>query len=206
VLVGSYQSDTLDGGPGNDILRGGVGPDLLVGGPGRDTIQGEGGRDLIEARDGEVDNVSCGTNSSKSTGREADVAYVDAIDKVSADCEYVYRPGPVPPVHGRIQLTITVWPKGNRGSKFPKRVYELRCRPAGGTLPHPAAACARLQRIQNPFAPIPPATACALVYVGPEDAAVGGVYGGKRFLTGFNRQSSCEVARWNRLRFLFLLP
>ena len=206
VLVGSYQGDTLDGGPGSDVLRAGAGPDLLVGGPGRDTLQGEGGRDLIEARDGEVDTVSCGTNAGKSTGREADVAYVDTIDKVSGDCEYVYRPGPARPVHGRTQLTITVRPKGNLGQKSAKRVYELRCRPAGGTLPHPATACAQLQRIQNPFAPIPPATACALVYGGPETAAVGGVYGGRPIRAGFNRQSSCEIARWNRLRFLFLLP
>ena len=109
-------------------------------------------------------------------------------------------------MHGRTQLTITVLPKGNLGPKYPKRVYELRCRPAGGTLPHAAAACARLQRLQNPFAPIPPAMACALVFAGPESAAVGGVYGGKPVSTGFNRQSSCEVARWNRVRFLFLLP
>jgi Tol biopolymer transport system component len=206
VLLGSYQSDTLDGGPGNDILQGGPGSDLLVGGPGRDTIQGEGGRDLIYARDGEADTISCGTNAGTTTGQEGDVAYVDAIDKVSSDCEYVYRPGPARPVRGLIQLTITVWPEGNLGPKSPKHVYELRCRPAGGTLPYAVAACARLQHIQNPFAPIPPAMVCTLVFAGPENAAVGGVYGGRPVRTGFNRQSSCQIARWDRLRFLFPLP
>jgi Tol biopolymer transport system component len=205
VLVGSPESDALDGGTGDDVLRAGPGPDLLVGGPGRDTIQAEGGRDLVYARDGEVDSVSCGTNTGKSTGREGDVAYIDAIDKVSGDCEYVYRPGPARLVRGRISLTITVWPQGNRGPKSARRVLTLRCRPAGGTVPRAAAACARLQRIQNPFAPVPPAMACALVYAGPETAAMSGFYGGRPFLTGFNRQSSCEVERWNRIRFLFVL-
>lgn len=206
VLLGSYQSDTLDGGLGNDVLRGGPGPDLLIGGPGRDVIQGEGGKDLIYARDGEVDTVSCGTNRGSTTGREGDVAYVDAGDKVSSDCEWVYRPGPARPVHGRIRLTITVWPKGNLGRESPRHVYELTCRPARGTLPHPGATCSQLQRIQNPLAPIPPATPCTLVFAGPQQAAVGGVYGGRAVSTGFNRQSSCAVARWNQLRLLFPLP
>jgi Tol biopolymer transport system component len=203
LLVGSFASDTLEGGPGNDVLRGGASPDLLIGGPGRDVIQGQGGRDLIRARDGRRDAVSCGTNTGRTTGSEGDVAYVDRIDVVSRDCEWVYRPGPALPVHGRIALTIRVWPRGNQGPKSPRRVYTLRCRPAGGTLPHAASACGKLVRVQNPFAPTAPLERCVPVFGGVQTAGVRGLYGGRFVHVGFERFSSCGVRRWDRLRFLF---
>ena len=203
LLVGSAASDTLEGGPGNDILRGGPGPDLLVGGPGRDDIAGQGGRDLIYARDGRRDVVSCGTNKGKTTGPEGDIAYVDRVDAVSPDCEYVFRPGPAPPVRGRIALEIRVWPRGRSGAKNPMRLYTLRCRPARGTLPHPASACAKLVRVQNPFAPASPVERCFSVNAGPQTAGVRGIYGGRFVHAGFERYSSCGVRRWERVRFLF---
>jgi Tol biopolymer transport system component len=200
LLTGAGWGDTLDGGSGDDELHGGLGPDVLTGGSGRDVLDGERGRDLIYARDGERDRVSCGTSTS---GPEDDVAYVDRSDGVSADCEWVFRPGAALPVRGRASLLIHVWPDGNRGPKSPRRAYRLRCRPAGGTLPHPAAACARLARIQNPFAPTPAGLACAYVYDGPQSAAVSGVYDGRRFRRGFSRLTACDIVRWNRLAFLF---
>jgi RTX calcium-binding nonapeptide repeat (4 copies)/Subtilisin inhibitor-like len=203
LLVGSAASDTLEGGPGEDILRGGAGPDLLVGGPGRDVFQAQGGRDLIYARDGVRDVVSCGTNTGKTSGRENDIAYVDRLDAVSHDCEWVYRPGPAPPVRGRIALTIRVWPKGIQGTRKPPRVYTLRCRPAGGTLPHAARSCAKLVRIQNPFAPISPLQRCDSVFVGVQIAGVHGSYDGRSVHMSFNRYTSCGVQRWNQLAFLF---
>ena len=202
LLVGSSASDTLEGGSGNDILRGGPGPDLLVGGPGRDVLQGQGGRDLILARDGRPDVVSCGTNTGRTTGPEGDLAYVDRLDRVSSDCEYVYRPGPAPPVRGRISLLIRVWPRDRASSKNPPREYTLRCRPAGGTLPHPGQACAKLVRVQNPFAPPAPAEPCPLIFAGDESAGVRGVYG-RAVHANFDRLSSCSVERWNRVSFLF---
>jgi Ca2+-binding RTX toxin-like protein len=207
TLTGSFEGDSLDGGPGNDVLRGGASADLLVGGPGRDTLNGEGGQDLVLARDGERDVVSCGTNSAKTTGPEGDEAYVDRVDRVSPDCEYVFRPGPAPPVRGRISLVIRVWANGNQGPKSPPRVYTLRCRPAGGTLPRTGTACARLQRIQNPFAPIPRAVACSGVATDPQPRTAGirGVYGGRAVRLVLGRWSSCEIARWDRLAFLFPL-
>jgi dipeptidyl aminopeptidase/acylaminoacyl peptidase len=203
LLVGSSVTDTLEGGPGNDVLRGGSGPDLLIGGPGRDVIQGQGGRDLIYARDGARDVVSCGTNAGKTTGAENDIAYVDRFDAVSRDCEWVYRPGPAPPVRGRIALTIRIWPNGVQGPRKPPRVYTLRCRPAGGTLPHAAAACARLVRVQNPFAPISPLQRCDPVFAGTQTAGVQGSYGGRSVHVRFDRYTSCGVQRWNQLAFLF---
>ena len=202
LLLGSGWSDILDGGAGNDILRGGAGPDLLVGGPGRDVIYGGGGRDLIYARDGRRDVVSCGTNKTR-IGAEADIAYVDRIDVVSRDCEYVFRPGPAPPVRGQISLEIRVWPLGTSNSKNPVRLYTLRCRPAGGTLPHASSACARLVPVQNPFAPASPAARCVATNTGPLTAGVRGVYGGRPVHAGFERYTSCGIQRWDRVAFLF---
>ena len=203
LLLGSFRSDTLEGGSGDDVVRGGPSPDLLVGGPGRDVIAGQGGRDAIYARDGRRDVVDCGTNTGRTTGPEGDVAYVDHGDRVSPSCEYVYRPGPAPPVHGRISLLIRVWPQGNLDPTNRRVEYTLRCRPAGGTLPRARAACARLVRVPNPFAPVSPAEACPQIYAGDAVATVNGVYGGGRVRARFDRLSSCSVRRWNRVAFLF---
>lgn len=102
-VVGEDGSEDLDGGAGDDYLEGGKGHDTLTGGPGKDIIFGDEtdtscnpsfpescvryGNDVIQARDGEVDQISC--------GRGADRALVDAADVVAADCEIVERGGPV---------------------------------------------------------------------------------------------------------------
>ncbi len=203
LLVGSLGRDSLTGGPGSDILRGGPGPDLLVGGPGRDVLEGQGGRDLIEARDGQRDVVSCGTNTSRTTGPEGDIAYVDRSDRVLPGCEWVYRPGPPPPVRGRISFRITIFPQGNLGRQSPRRTYTLRCRPDGGTLPQAQRACSRLLRVENPFAPISPAQPCALFNTDFVSATVRGVYGGDRVSAVFDRLDSCAMGRWDRVAFLF---
>ena len=203
LLVGSSVSDTLEGDPGNDVLRGGPGPDLLTGGPGRDVFQGQGGRDLIEARDGTRDRVSCGTNTGRTTGPEGDIAYVDRSDAVLRNCEWIYRPGPAPPVRGRIGLTIRIWPDGLQGPGKPPSLYTLRCRPAGGTLPRAVTACARLVRVQNPFAPLSPLQRCYPVYAGLQTAGVRGVYGGRSVHARFDRANSCGIRRWDQLAFLF---
>jgi hypothetical protein len=115
----------------------------------------------------------------------------------------VYRPGPAPPVRGRIALTIRIWPNGIQGPKKPPRLYTLRCRPAGGTLPHAAAACARLVRVQNPFAPLSPLQRCDQVFAGPQTAGVQGSYGGRSVHVRFDRFTSCGVRRWDELSYLF---
>ena len=203
VLIGGYYQDILDGGSGNDVLRGGASADTLAGGPGRDAFTAGGGADLIHARDGARDLVSCGTNTEKTTApSESDIAYVDRIDLVSADCEYVYRPGSVPPPKGKISLTIALSPNSAK-PRLGRRTYTLRCRPAAGTLPHRASACTRLLRVQNPFAPVPRDQACTQIYGGPQQAVVTGIYGGKPVRTAFTRTDGCQIARWNRVRFLF---
>jgi subtilisin inhibitor-like len=98
-------------------------------------------------------------------------------------------------------LHITVWPNGaaNPG----KHEYTLRCAPAGGTLPHRAAACRNLLRLRAPFAPAPKGTTCTQIYGGAQTALVTGRLRGKLVRARFSRTDGCEIARWNRVRFLF---
>jgi Polysaccharide deacetylase/RTX calcium-binding nonapeptide repeat (4 copies) len=82
TLRGLVGNDTLTGKSGGDKLLGGPGADKLSGGPGSDQLLGEGGNDRLLAKDGAADTVNCGSGS-------GDVATVDPVDKVSANCERV---------------------------------------------------------------------------------------------------------------------
>ena len=97
-------------------------------------------------------------------------------------------------------LQITVWPQGLDG---PARSWTLRCGPAGGTLPRAALACRRLRALERPFAPVPKDAACTAIYGGPAVARVTGRFRGARIRTTFRRSDGCEIARWDRVRFLF---
>ena len=98
-------------------------------------------------------------------------------------------------------LRIVVWPEGpDEGSA---RVWRLRCSPAGGTLPRPAAACRQLAALDRPFAPVPKDMACTAIFGGPQVARVTGTFRGRRVWATFRRTDGCEIARWNRVRRLF---
>ena len=198
VLVGTAVSDVLSGGPGRDRLDGGLSADALSGGPGRDVLHGGGGRDVIDAVDGQRDVVSCGTNRGRTTP-EQDTGLLDAADVGGRDCELLYRNGKLVPGRGPLRLTIVTATPGVAGSG--KR-WTLRCRPAGGTLPDPARACARLAALKEAFAPVPPGALCAFT-VADRSAQVTGTLAGRRVATQFGRWSTCERARWERHAFLF---
>jgi hypothetical protein len=97
-------------------------------------------------------------------------------------------------------LHITVWPDGPDKAK---QTYSLRCAPAAGTLPKRAAACARLARMTHPFAPTPKNVVCTQLYGGPAEALVTGRLRGSSVSARFGRKDGCQVARWNRVAFLF---
>jgi hypothetical protein len=96
-------------------------------------------------------------------------------------------------------LTIAVMP----GNGAATHTWTLRCGPAGGTLPKPGVACARLAGLRDPFAPVPADAVCSMIYGGPQVAHVRGTYRGRTVRTAFNRRNGCETARWNRVAFLF---
>lgn len=62
---------------------------------------------------------------------------------------------------------------GNGGAT---RHWTLQCGPVAGTLPHAANA---------------------------QVARVSGTFGGHKVRATFNRRGGCEIARWNRVSFLF---
>ena len=102
-------------------------------------------------------------------------------------------------------LVVTYWPEGDMSSKRVR--WTLRCDPAGGTLPRPARACAKLAAGGvKLFAPIPPNTACTEIYGGPQKARVVGVVGGKRVWASFSRENGCHIGRWQRLSPWLLPP
>jgi Subtilisin inhibitor-like len=98
-------------------------------------------------------------------------------------------------------LHVTYWPNGQ--GHVPKRSFTLTCAPAGGTLPHRAAACQQLARLKAPFAPTPQSTACTQIYGGPHEAVVMGAFRRRLIRATFNRRNGCEIERWNRVAFLF---
>src|SRR5438876_6736507 len=95
-------------------------------------------------------------------------------------------------------LSIAVSPTG----AAPWRHATLTCGPTGGTLAHPAAACAKLARLRAPFAPVPKDAVCTLIYGGPDVARVTGVFRGHSVWAVFRRRNGCEIARWNAVSFL----
>src|ERR671918_2618789 len=78
----------------------------------------------------------------------------------------------------------------------------LECDPVGGGVADPEAACRRLAELENPFAPTPPDTACTEIYGGPQTATITGVLRGETVDASFSRENGCEIARWDKLRFL----
>ena len=97
-------------------------------------------------------------------------------------------------------LAVKVWPQGTKG---PSLRWTLECTPPGGTLPRPARACRRLGRQSEPFRPVPRDAVCTEIYGGPAVALVSGTYRGRRVWTRFQRRNGCEIARWERVGFLF---
>jgi hypothetical protein len=84
------------------------------------------------------------------------------------------------------------------------RVLTLRCNPAGGTVAHPAEACRRLLAAGRAlWAPTPEGSACTQIYGGPQQALVTGTVAGVHVWARFARRDGCELARWNRVAFLF---
>jgi hypothetical protein len=107
--------------------------------------------------------------------------------------------GPGDSTAGETSLDISI-SVGDR--EAPTKVWTLRC-PTGGTLPDAASACSQLDGLDDPFGALPKDAACTEIYGGPEIADVQGTFRGKTVTTRFTRTDGCEIARWNRVGFLF---
>jgi hypothetical protein len=80
--------------------------------------------------------------------------------------------------------------------------YTLRCEPAGGTAPHPAAACARLLTAPSLFGPRPGHIMCPMILQSDARATVSGTYLGKAVHVTVV-EGGCDLARWAKLKAMF---
>jgi len=105
-------------------------------------------------------------------------------------------PSPTRPL---VSLTVSVRPNVHASARH----WTLTCGPDGGTLMHPAAACAALTRVHDPFAPVKRGAMCSMIYGGPQTATVDGTWRGRRVHATFSRVDGCQTARWNRIAPVF---
>ena len=97
---------------------------------------------------------------------------------------------------GSTELTIVVVDASGE-----RLTWQLTCDPAGGTHPHPEAACAAL--LAHGERALPPTrkdVACTDIYGGPEKATISGTFQDRRVLSTLARTNGCEISRWNLLR------
>ena len=98
------------------------------------------------------------------------------------------------------ELRISFFPEGR--SEGDRTLWTLRCAPTGGTLPKRGAACQKLDRMKNPFAPLPKDLQCTEVYGGPEQTLITGTHNGRKVWVMLGLRNGCEIARWRKLAFL----
>jgi Subtilisin inhibitor-like len=105
-------------------------------------------------------------------------------------------PAPV----SKVALTVTVTPSAGATPEH----WTLRCEPAGGTHPDPAAACRQLLAAKNPFGPIPRGIMCPMIAAGQGQATISGTYFGKHVTGTFSQTGGCSAQRWAQLGDVFM--
>jgi Subtilisin inhibitor-like len=70
---------------------------------------------------------------------------------------------------------------------------------AEGTHPDPEAACAHLETLEDPFAPLPDDVVCTEQFGGPQTAHVAGVWGGEPVDVQLSRVDGCRIGQWDEL-------
>jgi hypothetical protein len=98
----------------------------------------------------------------------------------------------------KVSLDITV----STTPGAPSKHWTLRCDPAGGSHPDPAAACAVLLKAKAPFAPPAKGIMCPMMRVGTKTAIVEGTYFGRRVDTTF-MPGGCGLAQWQEIGAIF---
>ncbi len=101
-----------------------------------------------------------------------------------------------PPPKVSLDITVSTTPGA------PAKHWTLKCDPAGGTHPNPAAACAVLLKAKDPFAPLPKGIMCPMIRVGTKTAIVKGTYFGKQVDTTFT-PGGCDLAHWEQIGQIF---
>lgn len=94
----------------------------------------------------------------------------------------------------KVSLNITV----ANGPGKPITHWTLQCDPVGGTHPNPAAACAALLAVKQPFAVTKTGVACPMILASARRATFTGTY----FGAPVNRtiiDGGCDLAHWSQL-------
>ncbi|MGY1749451.1 SSI family serine proteinase inhibitor [Modestobacter sp. SYSU DS0511] len=68
-----------------------------------------------------------------------------------------------------------------------------------GDLPDAETACAHLEGLADPFAPVPADAVCTQQYGGPQTARITGLWGGDPVDLELSRTDGCRIAQWDRL-------
>jgi hypothetical protein len=88
----------------------------------------------------------------------------------------------------------------DRGDGTETERYTLVCIGAPeGDHPDPAAACAHLEGLEDPFAPLPTDLACTEQYGGPETARITGRWHGQSVDVELARTDGCRISQWDGL-------
>ena len=93
-------------------------------------------------------------------------------------------------------LTIVL----DRGDGTEPERYTLTCTEApDGDHPDAAAACAHLEGIEDPFAPLPTDMVCTEQYGGPETARITGRWHAEDVDVELSRIDGCRIFQWESL-------
>jgi Subtilisin inhibitor-like len=88
------------------------------------------------------------------------------------------------------------------GKGVTARRWTLRCDPAGGNYPNPAAACAKLSRLQTILYPSPVHVMCPMIMADASSYLVYGTILGKKVHETIP-DGGCSLSRWNELKGIF---
>jgi Subtilisin inhibitor-like len=99
----------------------------------------------------------------------------------------------------RYDVTIVYWPRGAGGESLQAT---LKCDPDGGTHPDPNGACDTLLENEDALEPVAGDVACTQIYGGDQVATITGV----GVQASFSRTNGCEIARWDALADVLVLP
>jgi Subtilisin inhibitor-like len=99
----------------------------------------------------------------------------------------------------KVSLTITQ----TGGSGTATKHWTLRCEPAGGSYPDPAAACAKLTKLRTIFNPTPGRhVMCPMIMADARTYIVYGTFLGQKVHQSIV-DGGCTLARWNKLNQIF---
>ncbi len=97
---------------------------------------------------------------------------------------------------------MTIYPASHPVNQAQPTRYMLYCRPAGGTVPDPAVACAKLLRDPDLFAPQPVGVICPMIMAGTGRIVVYGTYLGRPVSEAI-ADGGCDLQRFAELSQIF---